>query len=406
MAFRAGRVPWGWGWALGALLGVTSLAGCTRRASEPEAQSGGASVTEPREVRPVHEVSEVPRPAVAVRSADLPGFTRGINLGNALEAPKGASWGVVLKEAHFDMAKAAGLDHVRLPAKFSGHAAAEAPYTIDAAFFEQVDWAIEQAKARGLSIIVDLHHYDEIMKEPDAHAERFVGLWSQIAARYKDQPPSVAFELLNEPNSGLVAERWNPLAKRALEVVRQTNPTRLVIVDCYFWANAEHLHTLDLPTDPNVVATFHMYQPILFTHQGAEWMEPEFRTRGVVFPGPPAQPLELLPAAEQTSWVRDWFAGYNQLPLAQNPGGPKTVFDHFQLVEKYIQERGHRVYLGEFGAIDRADPKSRENYVRLVREEAERRNIGWAYWDDGGSFEAMHVEDGTWVPYLKSALLD
>jgi endoglucanase len=154
--------------------------------------SGGA-------LAPIHAVSEVPLDTVGATSEPLPGFMRGINLGDALDAPSEGAWGVVLKPEHFAMAKAAGLDHVRLPVRFSAHAGDSAPFKIDEDFFKRVDWAIQQATANGLSIIVDLHHYEELMKKPSENADRLVGMWVQIAARYKDQPATVAFELINEP---------------------------------------------------------------------------------------------------------------------------------------------------------------------------------------------------------------
>jgi hypothetical protein len=46
------------------------------------------------------------------------------------------------------------------------------------------------------------------------------------------------------------------------------------------------------------------------------------------------------------------------------------------------------------------------NYLRLVRQEAERYGFGWAYWDDGGNNRAMNVDNGTWVPAVKSALFE
>jgi endoglucanase len=376
------------------------LTGCRLRTpSEPAPPAQAA-------VGPTQDLAGVERPAVRASSAALPGFSRGINLGNGLDAPSEGAWGVTLGERHFQMARAAKLDHVRLPVRFSAHAGHDAPFTIEEAFFARVDWAIQQALANGLSVIVDLHHYGELMKEPDRHADRFVELWRQIAARYRTQPEQVVFELLNEPSEALDPKRWNALLARAVTAVRDSNPTRVLIIDSYFWASAEYLDELELPQDPNLVASFHMYQPILFTHQGADWMGPEYQTRGVVFPGPPAVPIEPVPAASSVGWVKAWFDGYNHLPLRDNPGGPKTVFDHFRAVEDYIQQSGRRVYLGEFAAVDSADAKSRENYVRLVRQEAERRGIGWAYWDDGGKNRAMNVSSGDWVPFLKSALLD
>ncbi len=40
---------------------------------------------------------------------------RGINLGNALDAPSEGAWGVVLKEEYFQIIKDAGFNSIRLP---------------------------------------------------------------------------------------------------------------------------------------------------------------------------------------------------------------------------------------------------------------------------------------------------
>ena len=330
---------------------------------------------------------------------------RGINIGNALDAPSEGEWGVTLSEDHFKLAKKAGFDHVRLPVRFNAHADTKAPYTIDETFFKRVDWAIEQAKGQGLAVIVDIHHYEEMENDPDNETPRFYGLWEQIAKRYAGQPESVIFELLNEPCKNLNPVKLNVLHKKSIEIVRKTNPTRIIMVDSYFWANTNYLRTLELPNDPNIVAQFHMYQPILFTHQGAPWMGPEYGTTGIIFPGPPGKPVQPTQDAMQTSWVRDWLKSYNTAPAAANPSGQKTIKDEFDRASTYAQNSGKRVYLGEFGAINSADMASRANYLKAVREESERRNIAWCVWDDGGGFQMLKPAENTWVPELKQALI-
>jgi len=357
----------------------------------------------------------IPRPSATSAAAtigpkpatSLSGFARGINFGNALDAPTEGAWGNVLTERHFSMAAESGLDHVRVPIRFNAHALAAAPYTIDAAFFERVDWALDQAAQNNLAVMLDFHHYEELMKEPSAHAARFLGIWSQIAERYKDRPPNVVFELLNEPNTNLNANIWNDLVRDAIAIIRKTNPTRRIVIDSYFWASADWLDKLALPeNDANLVASFHMYQPILFTHQGAAWMSGEYQTTGLVFPGPPASPVTPVPSAESVGWVRDWFQRYNTEPAGTNPGGPATIEAELDKASRYAAQTGRAVYMGEFGVIDRADEKSRETYIRLVRQAAERRNMAWAYWDDGGTMKAMDPKTGQWVPYLRAALFN
>jgi endoglucanase len=381
------------------------LAGCHLVPKKPASLGPApAPLPTPPDVVPVHQVSEVPVPPVGAQSQALPGFQRGINLGNALDAPREGAWGVTLKPEHFRMAKAAGLDHVRLPVRFSAHADEKPPYELEGAILDRVEWAIEQAKENGLSIIIDLHHYQELMKDPAHHADRLVALWQQIAAHFKDAPESVAFELINEPCDKLTPEYLNPLTARALAAVRATNPTRIVIADSYFWASADHLKNLALPEDRNLVASFHMYQPILFTHQGMSWMGPEYQTRALVFPGPGQKQVVPVPATENVPWVKEWFTGYNSLPVQENPNGPKAVYEYMKTVEAYLSATGRRVYMGEFGVADTVDPTSRENWLRLVRSEAERRHIGWALWDDGARFRAMNVDWNSWILPIEAGL--
>lgn len=388
------------------LLSLLSFVACRPKRSVPKApaQAVAAPSAQPasaaRSANPlVIRFDDEPK----AKSRPIQHLHRGINFGNGFDAPSLGAWGVVLSETHFDMAKGRGFDHIRLPARVNAYTEKTAPYSIDEAFLQKLDWALDQAERRGLAIILDLHHYEELMLAPKEHAERALAIWSQLSERYQNRPASVLFELLNEPNQALDPERLNALHARLIAEIRKKNPTRTLICDSYFWAAADRLRLLDLPPDENVVASFHMYQPILFTHQGASWMPPEYQTKGILFPGPGA-PLEMSEGSKAVSWVLDWLRAYERLPVAENPSGVRAVQAEFDKVSAFMKASGRRVYLGEFGAIDIADETSRENYVRLVRREAERRGIPWAIWDDGGRNMAMNVRTQTWVGPIERAL--
>src|SRR5512138_522995 len=116
---------------------------------------------------------------------------RGVNLGNLLDAsPDEGAWtgGQKIQPADFDLARAAGFDSVRLPVRFSAHAAATAPYAIDPAFLARVDEVVRWAMSRELRVVLVVHHYEELHKDPGAHRERFLAIWRQLAAHFKDQP--------------------------------------------------------------------------------------------------------------------------------------------------------------------------------------------------------------------------
>jgi len=117
-----------------------------------------------------------------------------------------------------------------------------------------------------------MHHYLTMMSDPNGQHERFLALWEQIAEHYKDYPPALLFELLNEPNDQLIAPLWNEASNEALGIVRKSNPTRNVIIGPTYWNNYSWMSTLDLPAnDAHIIATFHYYKPFQFTHQGASW---------------------------------------------------------------------------------------------------------------------------------------
>jgi len=344
--------------------------------------------------------------AAGAGGAPHPPLLRGMNLGNRLDAPYEGAWGPVLHDTDFRHIASRGFDHIRLPVRFNAHALEAPPYTVDEMFLQRVDWAIDQATANGLAIIVDFHHYEEFHTNPTAHAPRFLAIWEQLAVRYQFLSENVVFELLNEPN-GALNPFWNDYAALAIETIRQTNPTRLLIVDAEEWAGPQALGRLALPADdPNLMATIHAYDPVLFTLQGSEFAGPAFSTSGVLYPGPPNSPLMPTAGALAESWVADWFRRYNTLPGDQNPSGPAQVVRTFAYASSYTQATGKRVYNGEWGCTQNADMASRLRWMRDVRRESERLGMGWAIWDDGGGISLFNADTGTWNEALLATLFD
>lgn len=334
---------------------------------------------------------------------------RGMNFGDAMDAPVEGAWGWTISASDFKVVREAGFDHVRVPMRISAHAGMQYPYPIQQRFLHRIDWVIDQALSNDLGVVVDMHHYQEMMRAPEEHADRLVELWRQLALRYRGLPPAVVFEILNEPTGNLTAETWNPILARVIAGIREIDPTRLLIVEGAHWASAKDLRdTLKLPVgDPNLVASFHTYAPMYFTHQGFFWMPPQFQTRGVVFPGPPAAPVVPVPAAASFPDARDFFDGYNTQPADTNPGGPAAIIEQMDMASAFATSTGRRVYLGEFGAGINADPASRARWTRAARSEAEKRHFGWAYWDYCRNFAAYDAGvGGRWIPEIKAALLE
>jgi endoglucanase len=321
--------------------------------------------------------TETPMPPTPefTATSDLPvTLRRGVNLGNMLEAPNEGEWGLFVREEYFDLIKEAGFDFVRLPVRWNTHASQAPPYTIKPAFFARIDQIVDWALERNLSIILDFHHYEEMMADPAGNKERFLAIWKQVAEHYKGYPPTVLFELLNEPTNQMDVATWNQDLLDAMSIVRESNPTRDVVIGPINWNAYDWLPTLDVPNDPHIIVTFHYYLPFPFTHQGAEWVDASDTWLGTSWDGSDAEKAEIT--------------------------------NHFDFVADWAQKhRRVRVLLGEFGAYSKADHDSRVRWTASIAREAERHGFAWAYWEFASGFGIYDPTAKVWREELLKALI-
>ena len=317
--------------------------------------------------------SSVPKDDFEDAFAAAQALRRGINLGNMLEAPNEGDWGLRVQEEYFDLIRERGFDFVRIPIRWNTHAGTEAPFTVQSSFFSRIDQVLGWALARDLAVILDFHHYEEMMTDPSGHRERYLAIVRQVAEHYRDQPPSVSFELLNEPNSALSASAWNGILVDALAAVRESNPGRLVIVGPVQWNSFTMLPALHLPEDDHILVTFHYYEPFEFTHQGAEWVD------------------------GSGAWLGTTWEG--------NESEQQRIQRDFDQVVQWAEQNHRPILLGEFGAYSRADEASRLRWTQFIREQAEARGFGWAYWEFGSTFGIYDPAAKRWREDLAGVLI-
>ncbi len=329
---------------------------------------------------------------------------KGVNMGNALEAePDENSWGNPIQDEYFYLMKQAGFDTVRIPIRWSIRASSTPPYTISNLFFQRVDYVINKALDNNLNVIINIHHYDELISNPTQHKERFLALWRQIAERYKNMPGNVLFEILNEPN-GNAESHWTDLMTNAIKVIRESNPERILIIGGINWNSVEGLTNLYLPEDPYLIATFHFYDPWVFTHQGAEWGGSISNLSNVIWPGPPSTPLQI--PANIDIWISNWLNDYNTKPGDQNPCSSNYITTRLDIVSNWSKQNNIPVWMGEFGVYGKyADINSRVRWTHFVRKECEKRGISWCYWEFSSGFGIYSPSTKQWNAQLSNALL-
>ena len=285
----------------------------------------------------------------------------GINLGNVFDAPDGEGtwWKGTVKAEFFDDFKATGFKNVRLPVTWEKHMQVTAPYTVDAKFMGRIAEVVGWANQRGLVVVLNAHHEGWFKKDPNGQMQRLEALWRQIATRFKDVPDELlVFEILNESDEKTInAAQTTEMNERILKVIRETNPSRCVMVAAIGDNAGRLVKELIVPNDPYIVATYHCYDPWFFVC------------------GEPRNPAEATWGSEvqKAEYLR--------------------IMDP---IKKWSDIHKVPIYLGEWGTSTKCEAKSRLEYYCFVSAQAAARGFSYAIWDDGGGMFIYNRQTRQW----------
>ena len=243
---------------------------------------------------------------------------------------------------------------------------------LDEAWLARLDGVIDAALKQGLTVIVDEHDQVDCREKISVCGVKLLAFWRQVAPRYQNQPSAVIFEIMNEPGGPMKPRTWDLYWRESLAIIRRSNPKRNVIIGPACSNSFRCLDELHLPkADRQLIATFHYYEPLAFTHQGTHW-NPQYKDlKGVEW----GSPEDL-----------------RQLDLA------------FDTVQNWSRRERRPILLGEFGAYETAEMAIRIRYSAAVARAAEARGFSWAYWQFLMNFALYDLNKGAWVDPLVDAL--
>ena len=306
------------------------------------------------------------------------------NLGNALDSTSDGTVGETLwnnkfpvSKEMFDAVKAAGFDTVRIPVSYMDKIVenADGTYTIDSAYMARVKQVVDAAISANLFVIVNIHNdggngvkdmWIDITKTGDeftAVQNKFAGVWSSIANTFADYDQKLIFEGFNELNNGTQNEpsasnlsNVNELNRAFVTAVRNSggenkkNQDRVLILNGY---NADIDNTVngfakpDDKTASNVIIenrlmlSVHYYDPYDF--------------------------------ALNENGTSEWDADTEYME------------GQLQKIVTFANGLNMPVVIGEYGAIDKNNIDSREEYIVSFNAIATELGIVTAYWDNGNS---------------------
>ena len=300
----------------------------------------------------------------------------GWNLGNSLES--GASetaWGnPLVTRALFDAVRSAGFKTVRIPVSWKQHA--DTNDHIDAAWMARVTQVVDDARAAGLIVIVNIHWDGGWMQPTYARQAtvnaRLARFWTQIADNFRNHDDGLLFAGTNEvmvagdygPPTAEYAAVQNSFNQTFVDAVRATggnNATRFLVVQGFNTNIDFTVAATTMPADPvpdRLMMEVHYYDPYDFTLNAA-------------------------------SVIWQWGASASDAKATEPWADEAHVDAQFEKMKTRFVDRGIPVILGEFGAISRTEIPGAEAYRirwnRYVARSAFMHGAVPIYWDPGST---------------------
>ncbi len=290
-----------------------------------------------------------------------------------------------MSPADMRLLKSLGFDHVRLSIDPLPLIANPQTGALRGEPMAQLDKTVAQLLDAGLNVILDIHAEEDWKKslaQGDDGVARLCGFWAEFATHYaKSDPEHVYFEILNEPSMDDLY-RWAGIQAKVVAAIRRVAPRHTIIATAAAWGHQDGLLATEPVRDNNVIYTFHDYDPMWFTHQGATWGTQAWAVlHGVPYPATPEniqavlgqEPDERMRLQVERYGLERWDA--------------KRIAAEIAAVSEWAKSRDVPLYCGEFGVYKvYADAQSRANWIGDMRTALESRQIGWAMWDYDGNF--------------------
>jgi endoglucanase len=310
----------------------------------------------------------------------------------AVEEPKPAHY---FSEMDVAFLKEKGFDHLRLPV--------DEPILWDddgnkrEDEWERLHTALAWCHQYDMRANVDLHivrshHFnsaDQGKENPLWSSEKaqdeLVALWHKLSGELKDYPVSeVAYEILNEPVSP-DTEVWNHILNRVHSAIRSLEPERKLIIGSNMWQKTRTVPELRLPeNDPNIIISFHYYEPGMVTHYKSSWTALRDYDGPVQYPGIPFPEIALPenPSPALKKLLDDSNKHYDR----------EVIRSDILTAVEFARSKGLQIYCGEWGCLRSTPDSLRHRWFADVISVFDEFDIGWTIWDYKGGFYLVHPQ--------------
>lgn len=285
-----------------------------------------------------------------------------------------------IKEEDIKTIKSWGLDHVRVPVDYNIFQNEDG--SLIQTGFECVQRCIDWCGKYGLNMILDLHKtrgfsFDKYHGEKNFFTDEklqqlFYDLWEEFAKRYAKYQDRVAFELLNEVTEPAYIDAWNRISGEVISIIRKYSKDIKIIVGSYWNNSLDAMKDLAAPADENIVYTFHFYDPLIFTHQGAYWVDEMPRDLKLAYPE------KLSVYKEKTNEIGLNLQDFQH--ISDGMIGAQYFEERMSEAKRVAEERNAAVYCGEYGVIELASAQDTLNWYKDICTAFDKYGFGRAAW--------------------------
>src|SRR3989441_1641338 len=172
--------------------------------------------------------------------------------------------------------KQSGFNSVRVPFSYRLFVSDGEIPRLEGPGYELLDRVVDWCRREGLYVILDMHaapggqtgdNIDDSFGYPFLFDRResqelTIKLWRKIAARYRDQPTVIGYDLLNEPiahyfDAASLNPKLEPLYRKIVSGIREVDRNHIIFLGGARWDT--NFKVFGPPFDRKLVYTFHKY---------------------------------------------------------------------------------------------------------------------------------------------------
>jgi aryl-phospho-beta-D-glucosidase BglC (GH1 family) len=221
--------------------------------------------------------------------------------------------------------KQSGFNSVRVPFNYRLFVSDGTVPVLEGPGYELLDSVVAWCRHEGLYVILDMHaapggqtgdNIDDSFAYPFLFESResqelTINVWRKIAARYRNEPAVIGYDLLNEPIAHYfdvvsLNPMLEPLYRRIVSGIREVDRNHIIFLGGAQWDT--NFKVFGPPFDPKLAYTFHKYWMTVNQDAIQEYLD--FRDRYNVS-------IWMSESGENTD---EWIASFRQLLEMKNIG--------------------------------------------------------------------------------------